>query len=190
MSIIALVLLTCLAGLLVRAQDTQTTDRPNGVDGFCYYCSEESSPPLCHAECVTAINNLCAEDLHHSTNETVGSCQILYLPQVYPWWRGVSRPNVHTESECIELLTGILDQCVRDATNSAVDSSYCTASGGGGTWGWHDDGSPVEGKARYRISTPGTGGQCGQTKALEWQADSSMTWDASRYFPRPGLFSG
>ncbi|KAG8527258.1 uncharacterized protein KY384_008002 [Bacidia gigantensis] len=181
-----LVLLITRATYLVAGQGAQLANisPTNGQDGFSYYCSDQDSPPLCNADCNTAINNICHEDLHNAMNETVNSCQVLYLPAVFPWWRNGARGNVPGPTECINNLNSILANSGRDAgtTNTGIDSSYCTEFGGGGTWGWNDDGTPLSQKARYVITTPSVGNQCGQTKALWWQTNKVVAWDSSELF--------
>ena len=179
-STITLLFLTRVVEFVI-AQEGQlpVINPPNGQEGFPNYCSDDTSPPLCFADCETAINNICHEDLHNAMNETVNSCQVLYLPPVFPWWRNGARANVPGSTECINNLNGILSKFGGD---EASNSSYCTEFGGGGTWGWNDDGTPLSLKARYVITTPSIGNHCGQTKALWWQTNKVVSWDSSMCF--------
>lgn len=76
--------------------------------------------------------------------------------------------------------------CGKDAGDpvNGVNSNYCTTSGGGGTFGWNDDGSVVPGAARYVITTANTD-QCGQAEASWQQATSVIQWNDSKC---PSLF--
>lgn len=70
--------------------------------------------------------------------------------------------------------------CGKDAGDSrnVYDPAYCTTSGGGGTYGWNDDGSVMTGTGRYVIATNGTN-QCGQHEASWHQATSIIQWNDS-----------
>ncbi|KAL8825857.1 MAG: hypothetical protein Q9170_007627 [Blastenia crenularia] len=70
--------------------------------------------------------------------------------------------------------------CGKDASDSRIqfDRAYCTTSGGGGQYGWNDDGSPMTGTGRYRIFAAQTD-QCGQHEASWKQATSIIQWNDS-----------
>lgn len=175
----------------VRAQDgsptitaagsVTTIPAPNGAAGWCYYCSDDNAPPLCNSQCTTAINRLCGENLNEGMTSTEQDCEIQYVPPKWPFNRNGARPNPPSETDCLDALNGILSGCGKDAGTpaSGVNASYCTTSGGGGTFGWNDDGSVVPSSARYVIKTKGTD-QCGQAQAPWQQATSVIQWDPSK----------
>lgn len=177
------------ASSLVRAQSAtsaayspvQTIDKPNGDQGWCYYCSDNDAPPLCNSQCTTAINRLCAEDLSESMTTTEQDCEIQYMPPSWEFKRNGARPFNPSESDCLDAFNGILSNCGKDAGQPAhgVNASYCTTSGGGGTFGWKDDGTPIKYHARYVVKTKGTD-QCGQAQAPWQQATSVIQWDPSK----------
>ncbi|KAI4125484.1 MAG: hypothetical protein LQ338_004210 [Usnochroma carphineum] len=145
--------------------------------GWCYFCSDDGAPPLCNSQCVTAINKLCAGDLSKSWTDTEQNCRIQYFPPVYG---DPAHPVGISESTCTQTFTGILNMCGKDAGDSRTtfDPNYCTTSGGGGTYGWNDDGSVMTGTGRYVIVTNGTD-QCGQHEASWHQATSIIQWNDS-----------
>jgi len=162
-----------------------TIPAPNYNEGWCYYCSDDTAPPLCNAQCSTAINRLCAEDLSKALTTTQQDCQIKYLPPPYPGnygqWQNGARLSVPSEATCLSDFNGILASCGKDAgnPNTGVNASYCTTSGGGGTFGWNDDGSVMANSARYVVTTANTD-QCGQSKASWQQATSVIQWNDSK----------
>ena len=159
-----------------------TIPAPNGNQGWCYYCSDDNAPPLCNSQCSTAINRLCAENLNEAMTSTEQDCEIQYVPPTWPFLRNGAHPNTPSESQCTDSFNGILANCGKDAGTpiSGVNMTYCTASGGGGTFGWNDDGTPISNAARYVIKTKGTD-QCGQAQAPWQQADSVIQWDDSMH---------
>ena len=183
-------LLLAATASLVRAQNPvqssyapiQTIDKPNGDQGWCYYCSDNDAPPLCNSQCTTAINRLCAEDLREPMTTIEQDCEIEFMPPSWEFHRNGATHFYPTESQCLDSFNGILSNCGKDAGQPAngVNQSYCTTSGGGGTYGWKDDGSPLPYQARYKIKTKGTG-QCGQAQAPWQQADSVISWDPGKY---------
>lgn len=156
---------------------------PNGNAGWCYPCSDDTAPPLCNSQCTTAINRLCLKDLTQAWTSTEQDCQIKYLPPPYQgsngqWANGARILNLPAKSDCITAFNGILSSCGKDAgdPNTGVNASYCTTSGGGGTFGWNDDGSVVSNSAKYVLTTAGTD-QCGQAEAIWQQAKSVIVWN-------------
>jgi len=165
-----------------------TIPKPNGDSGWCYYCSDDNAPALCNKDCNTAIQRLCAENLNEALTTTEGSCQLSYLPPPYAWNTNGAHTLQPTENQCIDSFSGILNNCGRDAGTPAlattnglpgVNLSYCTTSGGGGTYGWKDDGTPLDGLPRMIITTPNTD-QCGQSQASWQQATSATPWNDSK----------
>lgn len=63
-----------------------------------------------------------------------------------------------------------------------ADPNYCTKSGGGGTFGWWDDGTPVKDSHRMIIKTKGTD-QCGQAMAAHQQATAVVPWNPGKRHP-------
>lgn len=182
---------------LVSAQTTDpvtgvvTIPKPNNAAGWCYYCSDNNAPALCNQDCNVAIQRLCAENLNEALTTTEKSCQLSYLPPPYPWSRNGAQSLQPTGDQCISLFSGILNNCGRDAgtpalaTNNGlpgVNLTYCTTSGGGGTYGWMDDGTPINGQPRMIITTPNTD-QCGQSQASWQQATSVIQWNDSKPHP-------
>ena len=163
------------------ASPVVTIPAPNGAGGWCYYCSDDNAPPLCNSQCTTAVNRLCAEDLSESLTSVEQDCEIQYVPPVWEFGRNGARPIMPSESDCLESFNGILSNCGKDAgtPTSGVNASYCTSGGGGGTFGWNDDGSVVRGSGRYVVKTHGTD-QCGQAQAPWQQATSVIQWDPSK----------
>ncbi|KAL6720059.1 hypothetical protein ACLMJK_001980 [Lecanora helva] len=181
--------LLATACTLVEAQsatDTpvKTIPAPNGNQGWCYYCSDDNAPPLCNSQCTTAINRLCAEDLTLALTTTEQDCEIQYVPPVWEFRDPKASIGRISETECLNNFNGILSNCGKDAgtPTSGVNASYCTASGGGGTAGWQDDGTPITGSARFVVKTKGTD-QCGQAQAPWQQATSVIPWDDSWVSP-------
>ncbi|KAG8528563.1 uncharacterized protein KY384_006735 [Bacidia gigantensis] len=157
-------------------------DQPNYDTGYCYYCDAPTNPalavpPLCVSECRPAINSLCGSsdspvDLSVSHNATNKNCQVLYKPAVYEVLRDGAHAKIPSSDECKATYEQILSTCV--STNGAkphqgalgeADEQFCTKAGGGGTFGWKDDGWVMEDTARYIISSTSTA-HCGQTKAF------------------------
>lgn len=185
---------------LVSAQTTDpatgvvTIPKPNNSAGWCYYCSNNNAPALCNQDCNVAIQRLCAENLNDALTTTERSCHLSYLPPPYEWNRKKAHTLQPTESQCISLFSGIPSNCGKDAgtpalagTNGSpgVNLTYCTTSGGGGTYGWMDDGTPIDGQSRMIIKTPNTD-QCGQSKASWQQATSLVQWeDCKTPLPHP-----
>ncbi|KAK4694720.1 hypothetical protein P7C71_g2905, partial [Lecanoromycetidae sp. Uapishka_2] len=185
-----LAFLSFLTNNQVAAQQTLASGvvqipAPNGNAGWCYYCSDDNAPPLCNSQCTTAINRLCGEDLTQALSTTEQDCQIKYLPPPYSgdngqWASGARIQNLPSETDCINNFNGILADCGKDAgdPNTGVNSTYCTISGGGGIYGWNDDGSVVAGSAKYIVTTANTD-QCGQAEASWQQATSVIQWNDS-----------
>ncbi|KAL8989906.1 MAG: hypothetical protein Q9169_008253 [Polycauliona sp. 2 TL-2023] len=138
--------------------------------GFCYFCSDNDAPPLCNADCVSAYTELCQGDLHKGLTNVVGDCEVNYFPKA-------STRNGQSERVCTQNFRRIIDNCGKNANETGpVKSDYCTSSGGGGTWGWNDDGSIMEREARYTITAKGTN-QCGQNEHLNHLASAVIQWD-------------
>lgn len=181
------VLLTALfatTATLVNGQ-IQTIPAPNNDVGWCYYCSDNNAPPLCNAQCTTAINTLCnSGHLDESLQVDEKDCHIEYMPPVWNMGQNGARPIVPDPQICVNKFNGILNSCGKDASVETpnpvnVNQSYCTTSGGGGTWGWNDDGEVMNDQdGRYIIHTTGTK-QCGQSKAPWHQATSVIQWNDS-----------
>lgn len=181
------------ASSLVQAQTTDangvvTIPKPNGSAGWCYYCSDDNAPPLCNSQCSIAIQRLCAESLPNGNSllsealtTTEQDCQIKYIPPSWQFTTNGAHKIFPTETQCIDNFNGILNDCGKDAGNATTsfDPAYCTSSGGGGTFGWNDDGSPITGSARYIVQTANTD-QCGQSQASWQQATSVIQWNDSK----------
>ena len=183
------VLLLLAASTAVLAQDPAAAsasaapieyiDPPNGSDGWCYWCSDDDAPPLCNAQCQIAIDRLCKGDTTTALTDTEGDCTIKYMPPTYPVNRQGSRQPGTSARICQSEFTHILANCGKDASTpytNSVNTSYCTTSGGGGTYGWMDDGTVMEDSARYVITTKDTS-QCGQHKASWQDADKVIKWN-------------
>lgn len=179
---------------LVSAQTTDpvtgvvTIPKPNNSTGWCYCFSDANAPPLCNQDCNVAIQRLCAENLNEALTTTEKSCHLSYLPPPYEWSNKKPHTVQPTGSQCISQFSGILNNCGKDAGTPPLGSSngspgvnltYCTTSGGGGTYGWMDDGTPIDGLPRMIITTPNTD-QAGQSQAPWQQATSSVQWDPSK----------
>ena len=177
-----LILLPILLSLSSRVL-AQKIPAPNYDKGWCYYCSDDDAPPLCNAQCTIAINSLCHQDLTRAQIVTEQNCTLQYKPPVNPSinQNGATAPRP-TEFQCSITFNNILASCGRDAGSAntgTVNASYCTTSGGGGTYGWNDDGSVMtDGLGRYVVSTTGTD-QCGQAEASWQQATSVILWNDS-----------
>lgn len=170
-------------GSCTWASGITTIPAPNYNKGFCYYCASDQAPPLCNSQCSKAIESLCSHDLADALSATVQDCEIKYMPPVWPFFRYGSRPPKPSPDECKAAFNGILADCGRDASTmkpAVPDPNYCTSSGGGGTYGWNDDGSVMEGTSRYVITTKGSN-QCGQAKASWHQATSVIQWNDSKF---------
>ena len=177
------ILLPILLSLTSRIVLAQIIAPPNYDQGWCYYCSDDDAPPLCNAQCTVAINSLCKQDLTRAQMVTEQNCTLQYKPPVNPNFnQNGATPPSPTRYQCSITFNKALATCGRDAgsPNSAtVNASYCTTSGGGGIYGWNDDGSVMtDGLGRYRIFTTGTN-QCGQAKAPWHQSTSVRVWDDS-----------
>lgn len=177
------IILPALFSLTSRVVLAQQIAAPNYDKGWCYYCSDDDAPPLCNSQCTLAINSICGQDLTQSQVVTEQNCTLQYKPPVNPNFnRNGAVPPSPTGYQCNITFNNILASCGRDAgsPNSAtVNQSYCTTSGGGGTYGWNDDGSVMtDGLGRYIISTTGTD-QCGQAEASWQQATSVILWNDS-----------
>ena len=167
----------------------QTVEAPNDHQGWCYYCSDDNAPPLCNAQCTVAIEKLCKGDLTQNATVVEQDCLVHYMPPVYPIDRQGSRPHGDSAQSCVFFFDQILNSCGKDAGSPipsppAINTSYCTTSGGGGTYGWNDDGTVMEYSnssyynGRYIITTNGTD-QCGQAEASWQQATSVIMWNDS-----------
>ena len=152
--------------------------------GWCYFCSDDNAPPLCNSECTTAINEVCnSGGLTESLTAVSNNCQIKYMPPVYPMSQAGSHQEGISVQDCLNGFNGILNSCGKDAGTPepnppAVNQSYCTTSGGGGTYGWNDDGGVMANTARFVITTANTD-QCGQSEASWKQATSVIQWNDS-----------
>ena len=177
------ILFSLISRIVSAQQSPQTIPAPNYDKGWCYYCSDDDAPPLCNAQCSIAIDKLCQQDLTESQIVTEQNCTLQYKPPVNPNFNQPSTiPPSPTVDQCSTTFNGILASCGRDASSpesATVNSSYCTTSGGGGTYGWNDDGSVMtNGLGRYIVSTTNTD-QCGQSQASWHQATSVILWDDS-----------
>lgn len=145
--------------------------------GWCYFCSDDGAPPLCNKPCATAIEQLCNEDLTQPWTNAEQDCQIQFFPPALAS-SADKAGAVTTKDTCVSIFTGILNMCGKDAgdARATYDPGYCTTSGGGGTYGWNDDGSTMTGTGRYRIITKNTN-QCGQNKASWKMATSIIQWN-------------
>lgn len=165
-----------------EAAKIEYIDPPNESNGWCYWCSDDDAPPLCNSQCQTAISRLCADtgvDRTNALTDTEGDCTIKYMPETYEADRNGARQPAVSGRICRQAFSHILANCGKDASTpytNAVDPNYCTTSGGGGTFGWKDDGTVVEGSARYVITTRDTD-QCGQHKASWQDADKVIKWN-------------
>ena len=177
------ILLFLTSRIVLGQQAPQTIPAPNYDKGWCYYCSDDDAPPLCNAQCSIAIDALCKQDLTESQIVTEQNCTLQYRPPVNPHFnQNGAIPPSPTAYQCSITFNGILASCGRDAgspESATVNASYCTSSGGGGTYGWNDDGSVMtDGLGRYIVSTTGTD-QCGQAQASWHQATSVIQWNDS-----------
>lgn len=176
-------LFSLTSNVALAQQIPQQIPAPNIDKGWCYYCSDDNAPPLCNAQCTIAIDTLCKQDLTQSQVVTEQNCTLQYKPPVDPHMnRNGARPPSPTADDCTTTFNNILASCGRDAGSeetAIVNASYCTTSGGGGTYGWNDDGSVMtNGLGRYIVSTTNTD-QCGQAQASWHQATSVIMWDDS-----------
>ncbi|KAL8792902.1 MAG: hypothetical protein Q9195_004479 [Heterodermia aff. obscurata] len=182
------VALLLAAGAAVLAQ--QTIPSPDYDQGWCYFCSDDNAPPLCNSQCLTAVDRLCNNgDTTKALSDVEGNCTIKYMPPTYDSSRQGSRQPGVTPEVCTNRFTSILLSCGKDAgspTTATVNQSYCTTSGGGGTFGWNDDGSIMDNSTyhdgRYVITTLNTD-QCGQHQASWKQATSVIQWNDSWVSP-------
>ncbi|KAL8770169.1 MAG: hypothetical protein Q9209_004011 [Squamulea sp. 1 TL-2023] len=141
--------------------------------GWCYFCSDDGAPPLCNKQCESAISQLCTGDLEKGWTNIVGDCEVNYFPPIYSGRNRVAVP----ENTCTSTFTSMLQMCGKDAgDDKPYSSQYCTSSGGGGTYGWNDDSSPMVGPGRYTITTKGTN-QCGQNEASWHLATGIIDWN-------------
>ncbi|KAL8669416.1 MAG: hypothetical protein Q9168_005992 [Polycauliona sp. 1 TL-2023] len=140
--------------------------------GWCFFCSDNDAPPLCNADCETAYLELCKpENVGKNIGMTniEGNCEVSYFPPPTGGPLG--------ESTCVAGFSKILGNCGHNASDTApFNSSYCTTSGGGGTFGWNDDGSPMDGQARYTIVAKNSN-TCGQHQHLNKLASDVIQWD-------------
>ncbi|KAL8685975.1 MAG: hypothetical protein Q9224_005597 [Gallowayella concinna] len=145
--------------------------------GFCYFCSDTGAPPLCNSQCETSISRLCSGDLREPWIDTEGDCELEYRPPVYNFRGGKVAPEQQT---CLNIFKSMLNMCGKDASSDATtyDPKYCTSTGGGGTYGWNDDGSTMDGTGRFKIVTKNTN-QCGQTQAPWKLGGEPIQWNAS-----------
>ena len=158
----------------------QTATPPNIDNGWCYYCSDDTAPPLCTAQCTTAITSLCAGDLSQSQKATNQNCTLQYKPPVYPINRNGARPISVSSTTCTNYFNQILATCnANTGSPASPDQSFCTQSGGGGTYGWNDDGSVMNNRNGRYIITTATSTQCGQAEAAWFQATSVILWNNS-----------
>ena len=181
--IFLLTIFTLASRIVFAQQIPQQIPAPNYDKGWCYYCSDDNAPALCNAQCTIAINSLCQQDLTESQIVTEQNCTLQYKPPVNPHFnQNGARPPRPTAYQCSITFNNILASCGRDAGSpqtGTVNASYCTSSGGGGTYGWNDDGSVMtDGLGRYIVSTTGTN-QCGQAQASWHQATSVIIWNDS-----------
>ncbi|KAI4100952.1 MAG: hypothetical protein L6R37_005158 [Teloschistes peruensis] len=170
-----------LTPLLALALSVRGDNVPAFADhnaGWCYFCSDDGSPALCNSQCQTGINRLCAEDLSQNWIDIEGDCQLEFSPPV--WGGKGGKPLAVTQSTCELTFEGILNMCGKDAGDprNHFDPAYCTTSGGGGQYGWNDDGSVMTGTGRYKIIAKATD-QCGQNEASWHQATSVIQWNDS-----------
>ncbi|KAL8926819.1 MAG: hypothetical protein Q9172_001635 [Xanthocarpia lactea] len=162
--------------LLALIVSVQSAVFDNTNQGWCYFCSDDGAPPLCNEHCEGAIAELCAKDLRTGWTDIKRDCEISYFP---PIGLGVA-PDATT---CINSFQGILNKCGKDAgDDKPYDNDYCTNSGGGGTYGWNDDGSVMTGTGRYVITTKSTN-QCGQNEAPWHLATDIIQWNDSWISP-------
>ncbi|KAI4231261.1 MAG: hypothetical protein L6R40_007794 [Gallowayella cf. fulva] len=143
--------------------------------GWCYFCSNDGAPPVCNSQCESAISRLCIGDLTKGWTSIVGGCEVDYRPPVFDPRQGRIRP---TRDQCLNTYSSMLNMCGKDASSDATkhDPKYCTSSGGGGTYGWNDDGSTMTGTARYKIIPPASN-QCGQREASWHLATDLVEWN-------------
>ena len=177
------ILLSLTFRIVLAQQIPQQIPAPNYDKGWCYYCSDDDAPPLCNAQCTIAIGSLCSQDLTQSQIVTEQNCTLQYKPPVNPKFNDNGAvPPSPTADQCSTTFNNILASCGRDAgspESATVNASYCTTSGGGGTYGWNDDGSVMtDGLGRYIVSTTNTD-QCGQSQASWHQATSVILWNDS-----------
>ncbi|KAL8686101.1 MAG: hypothetical protein Q9218_007349, partial [Villophora microphyllina] len=172
----ALKYLTPLLALTLSARADNVPAFADHNAGWCYFCSDDGAPPLCNSQCQAAIRRLCAEDLSQNWIDIEGNCQLEYTAPVYSIAPAVGVP----QATCEATFNGILNMCGKDAGDSRTqfDPAYCTTSGGGGQYGWNDDGTVMTGTGRYRIVANGTD-QCGQNEASWHQATSVIQWNDS-----------
>ncbi|KAL8647398.1 MAG: hypothetical protein Q9226_006447 [Calogaya cf. arnoldii] len=163
------------------ASPSLTQEVPN--QGFCYFCSTENAPPLCNSQCAIAVERICGntDNLIQPGGLTTieGDCEVSWFP---PDKTATPQNKIDPQvrkTTCTSGFNKILNKCGRDASTPETGSfnqSYCTSSGGGGTWGWNDDGTVMKGQARYIITTKNTN-QCGQRKAIQNLATNVIQWD-------------
>ncbi|KAL8728525.1 MAG: hypothetical protein Q9166_005347 [cf. Caloplaca sp. 2 TL-2023] len=147
--------------------------------GWCYFCSDDGAPPLCNSQCESGISKLCSRDLTKGWEDVETDCQLSYFPPIYSTDK-VAIP----QATCESTFQSMLNMCGKDAgsDNPTYDPNYCTSSGGGGTYGWNDDGSTMTGTGRYKIVTKGTN-QCGQNEAPWHLATDIIQWNDSWISP-------
>lgn len=175
-------------GTAILAQEVIPS--PDYDQGWCYFCSDDNAPPLCNSQCLTAIQRLCNHgDTTKALTDIEGDCEIKYMPPTYDSSRQGSRQPGVTPSICVNHFTSVMLSCGKDAgqpVGAAVNESYCTTSGGGGTFGWTDDGVPMDNSTyhdgRYKVAAKGTQ-QCGQHKAPWKQNANVIVWNDSWVSP-------
>ena len=175
------------ASTFVRCQTVIPS--PDYNVGWPYYCSDDNAPPLCNSQCTTAINRLCnSGNLSEALTATEQDCTIKHMPPVWPTGtkrtrsienRNAAHPTGVDPSVCLTYFNQILLTCGKDAGSPAsttVNQSYCTTSGGGGTYGWNDDGSVMDNDfGRYIVIAANTN-QCGQAEA-SWKQGPCIEWN-------------
>ncbi|KAL8936962.1 MAG: hypothetical protein Q9216_004659, partial [Gyalolechia sp. 2 TL-2023] len=161
------------AALAALATAANVPPFTNENHGWCYFCSNDGAPKLCNSQCEVAIERICSQDLREGWEDLEGDCKVEYFPPNYK-----STPLPVPKDTCINQFRASLNMCGKDAGDSrnTFDPAYCTTSGGGGTYGWNDDGSVMTGTARYKIIANGTH-QCGQHQASWKQATSWIQWN-------------
>lgn len=179
------ILLYSTSHIVLADEPCQTIPAPNYERGWCYVCSSPEAPPLCNAQCSIAITALCKQDLTQSQIVTEQNCTLQYKPPIDPQFnRNGARPPHPSEDQCSITFNNILASCGRDAASpesATVDASYCTSSGGGGTYGWNDDGSVMTNELGRYIVAATNSDQCGQAQA-PWHQSTSVVMCPDSFF--------
>ncbi|KAL9626038.1 MAG: hypothetical protein Q9204_007633 [Flavoplaca sp. TL-2023a] len=141
--------------------------------GFCYFCSTSGAPKLCNSACEIAYTGLCGQkNLNIGWTNIEGDCEVNYFPPATK----LPLPADFGQT-CRTNFDKILKQCGREAGDpNPWSNQYCTSSGGGGAFGWNDDGSAMDAQGRYKITTKNTN-QCGQRQHLKTLADAVIQWN-------------